>query len=246
MRRRGLPREKVLATVFHLLDITLIRVGNADYAEENDSYGLTTLRNRHAVVQGAQLHFEFKGKSGKTWRLRMRDRRIARMIKDCQELPGQLLFQYLDDDGQRRPVTSADVNAYLREVSGADVTAKDFRTWAGTVLAAMTLADLGLAEAANQVKRNVREAIVKVATRLGNTPAICRASYIHPEIFTCHGEGGLVKALARRVDPDALAAATTTLPSPRRRGLAPEEQAVLTLLRRRLRRTAAVRARRAA
>ena len=139
MALRGLPREKVLATVVHLLETTLIRVGNDDYARQNKSYGLTTLRNRHVKVEGAELRFQFKGKSGKTWRLQLKDRRVAKIVRACQDLPGQHLFQYIDDDGELRDVTSADVNAYLREITGRDITAKDFRTWAGTVLAALAL-----------------------------------------------------------------------------------------------------------
>ena len=139
MAKRGTPREKVLATVVSLLDKTLIRVGNDGYAKENGSYGLTTLRSRHLEVDGSEMRFHFKGKSGKTWRLSMRDRRIARVVRSIQDLPGQSLFQYLDDDGAVRSIDSADVNDYLREIAGADVSAKDFRTWAGTVLAVLAL-----------------------------------------------------------------------------------------------------------
>ncbi len=141
MGLRGLPREKVLATVVHLLENTLIRVGNSDYAKQNKSYGLTTLRDPHVAVTGAELRFAFKGKSGKEWRLKVKDRRVARIVKACQDLPGQDLFQYLDEDGERQSISSSDVNAYLREISGEDFTAKDFRTWAGTVLAALALAE---------------------------------------------------------------------------------------------------------
>ena len=139
MALRGLPREKVLATVVHLLETTLIRVGNDDYARSNGSYGLTTLRDPHVKVQGAELRFQFKGKSGKAWKLRIGNRRVAKIVRACQELPGQELFQYLDEDGEVRDVDSADVNAYLREITGSDITAKDFRTWAGTVMAALAL-----------------------------------------------------------------------------------------------------------
>jgi DNA topoisomerase-1 len=139
MALRGLPREKVLATVVHLLETTLIRIGNDDYAKQNKSYGLTTLRNPHVKVDGAELRFQFKGKSGKTWRLQIKDRRVAKIVKACQDLPGQELFQYLDENDERRNVTSADINAYLREITGREVTAKDFRTWAGTVHAALAL-----------------------------------------------------------------------------------------------------------
>src|SRR5687768_8281845 len=139
MGRRGLPREKVLATVVHLLETTLIRVGNSDYAKQNKSYGLTTLRDPHVKVNGSDLRFQFKGKSGKSWRLQVKDRRVAKIVKACQDLPGQHLFQYLNEEGEQQFVTSADVNAYLKEITGRDITAKDFRTWAGTVLAAMAL-----------------------------------------------------------------------------------------------------------
>lgn len=174
MALRGLPREKVLATVVQLLETTLIRVGNDDYAKQNKSYGLTTLRNPHVKVDGAELRFQFKGKSGKTWRLQIKDRRVAKIVKACQDLPGQELFQYLDESGERKDVTSADVNAYLREISRRDVTAKDFRIWAGTVLAALALQEFENFDTQAKVKKNVRAAIERVAARLGNTPTICR------------------------------------------------------------------------
>lgn len=187
MGRRGLPREKVLATIVKLLENTLIRVGNLDYAKQNASYGLTTLRDRHVDVDGAELRFEFKGKSGKLWRLAVKDRRVARIVRACQDLPGQHLFQYLDADGARQSVTSNDVNAYLREISGLDVTAKDFRTWAGTVLAALELAQTR--EATTTARRKAaRLAVRNVAERLGNTVAICRKCYIHPEVIAAYEE----------------------------------------------------------
>jgi len=155
MGLRGLPREKVLATVVHLLETTLIRVGNEDYAKSNKSYGLTTLRDPHVKVNGSELRFQFKAKSGKTWRLQVRDRRIARIVKACQELPGQELFQYLDEHGELRDVTSGDVNAYLREITGRDITAKDFRTWAGTVLAALALREFESFDSQAGAKQNI-------------------------------------------------------------------------------------------
>ncbi|MFL4974819.1 MAG: DNA topoisomerase IB, partial [Microvirga sp.] len=173
----GLPREKVLATVVDLLEKTLIRVGNDDYAKQNKSYGLTTLKNQHVAVNGSELRFQFKGKSGKVWRLKVKDRRIAKIVRACQDLPGQELFQYIDEDGERRDVTSSDVNTYLREITGRDVTAKDFRTWQGTVLAAMALQEFQEFDTKAALKKNVKAAIEKVATRLGNTPAICRKCY---------------------------------------------------------------------
>jgi DNA topoisomerase-1 len=222
---RGLPREKVLATVVHLLESTLIRVGSDEYARANKSYGLTTLKNRHVEVEGSALKFNFRGKSGKVWKLKVRDRRIAKVIRACQELPGQELFQYVDEDGERRDVTSSDVNAYLREISGEDVTAKDFRTWHGTVLAALALQEFEKFDSQANAKRNIRDAIQKVAARLGNTPTICRKCYVHPEIITTYIEGSLLLEMKDRVEEELreeLAA------------LRPEEAAVLTLLRNRL------------
>jgi DNA topoisomerase-1 len=191
MALRGLPREKVLATVVNLLETTLIRVGNDDYARENKSYGLTTLRNPHVKVEGSELRFQFKGKSGKQWRLQVKDRRIARIIRACQELPGQRLFQYQDEEGEVREVTSADVNAYLQEITGRDITAKDFRTWGGTVMAALALCELEAADTKATQKKNLKAAIESVSSRLGNTPTICRKCYIHPEVLNAYIEGNL-------------------------------------------------------
>lgn len=221
MSLRGLPREKVLATIVHLLETTLIRIGNADYARQNKSYGLTTLRTPHVKVAGTELRFEFKGKSGKVWRLRFRDRRIAKVVRACQELPGQQLFQYVDEDGERRGVSSTDVNTYLREVAGCDVTAKDFRTWAGTVMAALALGEIGVPASETAAKRSVSAAIRQVAERLGNTPAICRKCYVHPEILEGYAAGNLV--------------AVTVSEQERADGeLAAEETAVLAFLGRRV------------
>lgn len=191
MARRGLPREKVLATVVHLLDISMVRVGNIDYAKQNSSYGLTTLRNRHIAVEGSKLRLRFKGKSGKPWDITIRDRRVARLMKAIQELPGQHLFQYLDDDGEPREVTSGDVNAYLKEISGAEITAKDFRTWHGTVTAALELAACPPSTSTTAAKRQLVAAIDRVASRLGNTRSVCRACYIHPAVMDSYMEGKL-------------------------------------------------------
>ena len=221
MALAGLPREKVLATIVNLLETTLIRVGNADYARENKSYGLTTLNNPHIKVNGTALRFHFKGKSGRVWRLQVKDRRVARVVRACQELPGQQLFQYLDDDGGPRGVSSSDVNAYLREISGLDITAKDFRTWAGTVQAAWALAELGSAPNVTQSKRNLKLAIARVAERLGNTVTICRKCYVHPDIITCYLEG----ALELLPEKEAAAAA---------HALNSQEEAVLAFLQNRL------------
>jgi len=191
MARPGLPREKVLATVVHLLDTTLIRVGNDDYAKQNRSYGLTTLRNRHVAVEGATLRFTFKGKSGRSWELDIRDRRVARIVRACQELPGQELFGYRDAEGEPRDVGSADVNAYLREIAGREVTAKDFRTWAGTLAAARGLVSKGKAGDAAEARRHVAACVKAVAALLGNTAAVCRGSYIHPLVLEAYERGVL-------------------------------------------------------
>jgi DNA topoisomerase-1 len=225
MKLRGLPREKVLATVVHLLETTLIRVGNSDYAKQNKSYGLTTLRDPHVEVDGAELRFQFKGKSGKSWRLAIKDRRVAKIVKACQDLPGQELFQYLDSDGQRQTVTSADVNAYLKEITGSDITAKDFRTWAGTVLAAMALSEFEHFDTQVKAKKNVRAAIEQVSSRLGNTPTICRKCYVHPEVLSIYLEGALLVEIRDEVEAEL---------KEHLAGLRPEEAAVLTLLETRL------------
>lgn len=230
MALRGLPREKVLATVVHLLETTLIRVGNDDYARHNNSYGLTTLKTRHAAVDGNEVRFRFTGKSGKHWSLRVRDRRIAKIIRACQELPGQELLQYLDDEGRPQDVTSSDVNAYLKEITGKDITAKDFRTWAGTVLAAMALNEVKSFDSAAEAKRNLRAAIENVAARLGNTPTICRKCYVHPDVLTSYLDGKLILEIKQAVENELRDALS---------GLQPEEAAVLALLRGRLAKEAA-------
>jgi DNA topoisomerase-1 len=225
MGKRDLPREKVLATVVHLLETTLIRVGNDDYARTNKSFGLTTLRDRHARIEGSALTFRFKGKSGKTWDLGLKDRRVARIVKACQDLPGQELFQYRDADGTVRDVTSADVNAYLREITGQDITAKDFRTWAGTVLAALALQEFEAFDSEAKAKKNLRAAIEGVAARLGNTPTICRKCYIHPQVLDCYLEGALLLQIKDAVEDELREDLTV---------LKPEEAAVLGLLQARL------------
>jgi DNA topoisomerase I len=214
----GLPREKVLATIVHLLDNTLIRVGNDAYARDNASYGITTLRNSHVKVEGADLRFQFKGKSGKSWRVTVRDRRVAKIIRSCQELPGQHLFRYLDEDGNVLRISSTDVNDYLRTLTGCEITAKDFRTWAGTVLAANLLHETGKPDSATAAKRQIREALHQVAARLGNTVAICRKCYVHPSVLEAFTAGTL--RLRRLAAND--------------NALRPEEAATLRFLRRRL------------
>lgn len=198
LRRSGLPREKVLAAVVQLLEKTLIRVGNEEYARENGSVGLTTMREKHAKVSGTSLRFEFRGKSGIEHAIDLRDARLARIVKACRDLPGYELFQYIDPDGNRQMIDSADVNAYLREICGQDFTAKDFRTWAGTVLAAKALAEEPTFKSPTEAKRKVNRAIESVAQRLGNTKAICRKSYIHPAILRAYMDGATIaKSRAR-------------------------------------------------
>ncbi len=225
MALQGLVRNKVLATVVYLLETTLIRVGNEDYAKQNESYGLTTLRGPHVDVHGADLRFEFKGKSNKVWKLKLHDRRVAKIVKACHDLPGQQLFQYVDHEGQRHGVTSHDVNDYLREITGRDITAKDFRTWAGTVLAALALSEFGAIDTAAKAKKNVRAAIERVSARLGNTATICRKCYVHPTIVNSYMSGELLLEIKAEVDTEL----RENLPQ-----LKPEEAAVLALLERRI------------
>src|SRR6266496_1785624 len=192
LARPGLPREKVLATVVQLLEQSLIRIGNEEYARENKSFGLTTMLDRHVDVKGSKLRFRFRGKSGRQHEVDVTDRRIARIVMKLQDLAGQSLFQYLDDEGNARDITSQDVNEYLREITGADFTAKDFRTWAGTVLAAVALGKLGASETKRQAKTNIKHAIGAVAEVLGNTPAICRQCYIHPAVLEAYLNGNSI------------------------------------------------------
>jgi DNA topoisomerase-1 len=191
LKRRGLPREKVLAAVVRLMEITLIRVGNEEYAKQNKSFGLTTLRDRHARIHGGQAVFEFRGKSGKVHKTGFQDRRLARVVKACQDLPGQRLFQYLDEEGEQRAVESADVNQYIRESLGEDFSAKDFRTWAGTVSAARALALSPGCENAAEAKRHINSCVKAVAGVLGNTAAVCRKAYIHPLVLQAYEAGEL-------------------------------------------------------
>ena len=190
-----LPREKVLATIVRLLETTFIRVGNAEYAKENHSYGLTTLRNKHVDVEGATVRFKFQGKSGKRHEIDINDRRLARIVKRCLDLPGYELFQYVDDDGSTHTVDSSDVNEYLRTITEQPFTAKDFRTWAGTVLACLALREFEIFESATQAKKNMIQAVKTVAEQLGNTPAVCRKCYIHPAVLDSYMTGELVKIL---------------------------------------------------
>jgi DNA topoisomerase-1 len=218
LRRRGLPREKVVAAAVRLLETTMIRVGNEEYARQNRSFGLTTLRDRHAKIKGETLKLTFRGKSGKDHEVGLRDRRLARVVKACQDLPGQRLFQYVDDDGRPQHIDSDDVNAYLRDAMGSEFSAKDFRTWAGTVLAARAFQELE-----EGGPSRLKSAVEEVAKKLGNTPAVCRKCYIHPQIIDAYLDGSLAQQMARR------AAALEE-----RGGLNAEERLVLNVLKKRL------------
>ncbi len=225
LQRRGLPRERVLAAIVRLMELTLFRVGNAEYSRTNHSFGLTTLRSRHAIIAGDQIRLSFRGKSGVRQEGRITDRRLARIIKNCRDLPGYELFQYLDDDGTPRSVDSADVNDYLREISGEDITAKDFRTWAGTHLAAMALRELAAPDGAAAAKSTIVRAVERVAKHLGNTTAVCRKCYIHPAIFEGYVDGTLLRALAAK---------TRSHEAKKLAGMSVEEAAVVAFLRSRI------------
>jgi DNA topoisomerase I len=226
IRQVGLPRRKVLAAAVQLLEKTLIRIGNEEYARDNGSIGLTTMRDRHAVVKGTHVHFEFRGKSGVAHAVDLHDVRLARIVKACRDLPGHELFQYVDDEGTRHTIDSADVNDYLREVSGEDFTAKDFRTWAGTVLAAQALSEVAGPRSDADAKRRIVAAIESVAKKLGNTKAVCRKCYIHPVVVDAYLSGITIEVSSNR--------------APARHALSACERAVVRLIqaRERLRRTA--------
>lgn len=196
--KRGLPREKVLAALVKLLETTLIRVGNDQYAQENKSYGLTTMRDKHVDINGSTISFSFQGKSGVEHEIDLQDRRLATIVKKCQDLPGQPLFQYLDEDGRRQTVDSADVNQYLKDISGQDFTAKDFRTWAGTMLAAEALSQFDISEEETTAKSNIVSAIENVSKQLGNTPTICRKCYVHPAVIDAYLEGDTISTIEQR------------------------------------------------
>ena len=225
LRQRGMPRNKVLAAVTSLLETTLIRVGNDEYAQTNRSYGLTTLRNRHAKVRGTNVTFKFVGKSGKEHAINLSDAKLATIVRRCQELPGQELFAYETEDGTVRDVTSEDVNTYLREIAGDKFTAKDFRTWAGTVLAAIALREFDRFNSSREAKRNITRAIEAVAKLLGNTPAICRKCYVHPGVLDCYLQGQTIATL--RAEADRRIARSLSK-------LKPDEAAVMMMLRERL------------
>ncbi|MBB3220158.1 DNA topoisomerase IB [Pseudoduganella umbonata] len=226
----GLPREKVLATIVYLLEHTMMRIGNEEYARDNKSFGLTTLRNRHVRVDGREVEFRFRGKSGVFHDVKVADRRLARIIERMRDLPGQELFQYVDDDGTTHAIDSSDVNDYLRTITGEDYTAKDFRTWSGTVLAAMALQAFEKFDSETQAKKNVVRAIESVAKKLGNTPSVCRKCYVHPAVLQAYMDGAELAALRARAEQEF----TSDL-----HALQPEEAAVLALLQERLARAAA-------
>jgi DNA topoisomerase-1 len=225
LRKRGLPREKVLAAAVRLLETTLIRVGNDEYARDNRSFGLTTMRDRHARISGATIRFDFRGKHGIGHEIELKDSRLARIVRACRDLPGQELFQYVDDTGNVRDVGSGDVNEYLRTIVGQEFTAKDFRTWAGTALAARALQEFHDFDSTAAAKRNITKAIEHVAERLGNTQAICRKSYVHPAVIQAYLDRSLVRTLKRRAE--------TELRGKLHR-LSAEEAAVLALLQQRM------------
>ena len=225
-----LSRDKVLAAVVSLLEKSLIRVGNDEYASSNGSYGLTTMQDRHVSISRGIIEFRFRGKSGVKHRIAVRDRRLARIVKRCQDLPGQELFQYRDDGGTVRDVTSGDVNEFLRRLSGYDFTAKDFRTWAGTVLAAMALQELKEFDSQAQAKRNIRQAIERVAKCLGNTPTVCRKCYVHPAVVDAYIDRSMLETAQQTARQEIVSALSTH---------SPEEALVLGLLERRLSRQAA-------
>jgi DNA topoisomerase-1 len=222
LARADLPREKVLAALVRLIDLSYIRVGNTRYAKDNGSFGLTTMRGRHVDVDGSTIRFEFRGKGGKPHTVDVRDPRLARIVKRCQEIPGQHLFQYLDAEGERHPIDSEDVNTYLKECSGEDFTAKDFRTWAGSVLALRALQRVGGAATEKEARGNVNTAIEHVAGALGNTVAVCRACYVHPALVDAYLDGSLTKLRRQR------ARANGSQPDDR---LRPDEATLLAFLR---------------
>ena len=214
----GLPRAKILATVVKLLETTFIRIGNEEYARHNRSFGLTTMRSKHVKVIGANIRFKFRGKSGKEFSLDLNDRRLARIVNQCQDLPGQELFQYVDEEGQSRTINSSDVNDYLRKVTREDFTAKDFRTWAGTVLAAKALRAIKHFDSKAHAKRNIVTAIETVAKKLGNTRSVCRNCYIHPAVIDSYLDGSLLNQKTDRETAESL------------NKLSPDELAVMAIL----------------
>lgn len=225
MRARGLSKQKVMATVVRLLETSLIRVGNDEYAHDNHSYGLTTMKDRHAKISGSTVQFHFRGKSGKTHTVQVHDAAAARIVRQCRDIPGQDLFQFYDEQGEHRHIRSEDVNEYLHQISGAEFSAKDFRTWAGTVLAGIALQEFQKFDSHAQAKKNLLKAIESVAAKLGNTPAICRKCYIHPEILDGYMEGTTIDTIRREAESQL---------KNNLHQLTPEEAAVVAFLQRRL------------
>ncbi|MCY7279265.1 MAG: DNA topoisomerase IB [Phormidesmis sp. CAN_BIN44] len=196
----GLPKQKVLAAIVKLMELTRIRVGNEEYAKTNHSYGMTTLHDEHVQISGSKIQFQFRGKSGVDHEIEVRDRRLANIVKRCQDIPGQELFQYIAEDGRPHDVTSTDVNDYLREITGHDFTAKDFRTWAGTVLAASHLVEIGVFTSQTAAKKNITQVLKTVASHLGNRPATCRKYYVHPAVLEAYLDESLQEAMQKFVD----------------------------------------------
>jgi len=194
LRRRGFPLEKVAAVVVSLLDETALRIGNREYERQNDSYGLVTLKDEHVALSGAHIHIAFNGKRGKLQTVDLQNRRLARLVKQCQELPGQALFQFESDTGELQPMGSGDINRYLKDISGDEITAKDFRTWGASVLAAEALHALGPEERATVLRRNISACLRTTATRIGNTPTVCRKYYVHPGVIESYENGSLFAA----------------------------------------------------
>lgn len=213
----GLPREKVLATVVQLLETTLIRVGNDHYARKNRSYGLTTMRDRHVKISGAKVKFQFRGKSGVKHEIELQDRRLAKIVKRCRDIPGYELFQYYDENGDHQTIDSGDVNEYLQQITGEEFSAKDFRTWSGTLLAALELDEIGPFQKESEAKKNITQAIKNVAKQLGNRPATCRKYYVHPAVISAYTEEWLFAMMEQIHEAQS-------------QGLHPEEQAVLEII----------------
>lgn len=233
LARRRLDRRKVLAAMVRLLESTLVRIGNEEYAKQNRSFGLSTMRDRHVRIGRGTLHFEFRGKSGKNHQIDLHDPRLAEIVRRTQELPGQDLFQYVDDDGEPQKIGSADVNEYLREIAGEEFSAKDFRTWAGTVLAALALRELGPFATKAEAKRNLVQAIERVSGRLGNTPAVCKKCYVHPVVLQSYLDGVTLEQVKAKAGAVLASAGRNG-----NAGLSAEEKAVLAFLQRKLPTTA--------
>lgn len=225
LAEKGLSKAKILATIVHLLEVTLIRVGNEEYVKENKSFGLTTFRNRHVDVNGTKITFKFRGKSGQSHTISINDKRVAKIVKNCKDLPGQELFEYLDENGNPTTISSTDVNEYLKNITNEPFTAKDFRTWAGTVLAVFALQEFQQFDSEVQAKKNIVQAIEKVAKKLGNTPSVCRKSYVHPEVFNAYLDGTLIKVIKQRAEHELVENLSE---------LTAEEAAVLAFLKERL------------